>query len=215
MKDISTKALIVEVGSRDCLDAIAISRQFDCEVIAFEPSPPNYFVCSANISRMGSSKVLLGERCLTDISGLVKFGVVASSLYNNPGASSIFEIDFNNRSIIDPDRGRSSIQKYVDVQGVRFDETKYATPQTIFMDVQGAELLVLKGFGTLLQDVQNIVLETSLITTYIGGSIYAEVRDYLKQFGLLYIRSDRYGKKEPRHSGQTNWNGDFNVIFGR
>jgi len=215
LKDMKNCGLILEVGSRDCLDVISLAKNFECQAIAFEPSPPNYNICQANISKAGVLNIILDSRCLTDTSGPVQFGVVDATLYDNPGASSMFEIDFSNRPTSDPDKGRSSIQKFTQVEGVRFDETGYAPPHTVFMDTQGAELLVLKGFGTRLYEVQNIVLETSMVTTYVGGSTYGEIRDYLKVFGLNYVISDRYGKKEPKNSISGTWQGEFNVVFGR
>jgi hypothetical protein len=159
--------------------------------------------------------VQLDTHCLTDKSGLIQFGVIDESVYNNPGASSMFEVDFSNRPINDPDKDRGSIQTFIQVEGQRYDETEYATPHTVFMDAQGSELLALKGFGTLLRNVQNIVLETSMISTYIGGSTYSEISIYLNTFGLNYVISDLFGTKEPKHSNQATWQGEFNVVFGR
>jgi FkbM family methyltransferase len=215
LKDMKNCGLLLEIGSRDCLDAISLAKKFECQVIAFEPSPPNYIVCQANLSKESALNIILDSRCLTDASGPVQFGVIDENLYDNPGASSIFEIDFSNRQNSDPDKGRSSIQKFTQVEGVRFDETDYASPHTVFMDTQGAELLVLKGFGNRLNEVQNLVLETSMVTTYLGGSSFWEIRNYLKEFGLNYIISDHYGKQEPKSSMLENWQGEFNVVFGR
>ena len=145
---------IVEVGSRDALDAIALSRRFDCQVVAFEPNPTQFAICARNVSDSKCDSVSLRSEALTDADGPITFWQVDEDCYPNPGASSLFEINFANRSRRDPDRARPPIQRPVTVRGARWDSLNLSGPDLLVIDVEGAELRVLKGFGRRLRDVK-------------------------------------------------------------
>lgn len=59
-------------------------------------------------------------------------------------------------------------------------------PTLIAMDVQGAELAVLKGFGKKLKDVKAIILETSFTENYLGGSTFGEIDKFLSRNGFNF-----------------------------
>ena len=68
------------------------------------------------------------------------------------------------------------------------------TPDLIAMDVQGAELDVLKGFEHQLNEVKFIILETNISENYIGASKFLEVHSFLKNNFMLHLNS-RHGKE--------------------
>ena len=109
------------------------------------------------------------------------------------GASSIYEIDFTaNRPYYDPDYGRKDVQKTVEVSSCRLDtfcNEQRIIPDAIFMDVQEAELVVLKSMSELLKKVKYIVFEASNTSTYKGGCCYNEIDSFLRDKGFTY-RSD-------------------------
>jgi FkbM family methyltransferase len=53
------------------------------------------------------------------------------------------------------------------------------------VDVQGAELLVLKGAGDLLNSCKWMSIEVSLRETYAGGATFDEICAYLSKYGLF------------------------------
>jgi len=53
------------------------------------------------------------------------------------------------------------------------------------MDVQGAELEVLEGFGEMLKNVKIIILETSFSENYIGGSTFPEIHNFFEKIIFL------------------------------
>ncbi len=59
------------------------------------------------------------------------------------------------------------------------------------IDVQGAELDVLKGATELLADVEAVVLEVSLHRFFIGGADFADVIAYMKSIG--FVSYDLFG----------------------
>ena len=94
---------------------------------------------------------------------------------------SFFDINFDNRDTSDDDFQRGSVQKEIDVEIQRYDNLKLKAPDLIAMDVQGAELKVLKGFGKDISNTYAIILETCISNNYIGGSKLLEIYNFLKR----------------------------------
>lgn len=211
--------LVLEIGSRDAVDAVLLHRNFSCRVVAFEPVPDNIARCRATLAAepvWRRRRIVLDTRCLTDRDGPVPFLAIDPERYDNSGAGSLLELDFSNRPDDDPDAGRGPVQHRIEVEAVRYDSTGLPAPHSVFMDVQGAEHLVLRGFGGLLSQVRNVVLEASLVPTYRGGCDFRELRGLLADHGLQYRASSRYGEAlPPEVSGTSRWQGEFNAVFVR
>ena len=54
----------------------------------------------------------------------------------------------------------------------------------VVIDVQGAELNVLKGFGDLLYSVKSLNIEISTYDIYLNGAKFLEIKSFLKDFGF-------------------------------
>jgi len=215
LKDPKGLSLALEIGSRDAIDAVAIAQRFECAVIAFEPVPANYRDCQLNIEKYPELPIILDNRCLSDHSGEIEFLAINPSLYDNPGASSMFYIDFENRPSDDTFMSMRKIQDIIKVEAVRFDHTNYTSPHSIFMDVQGSELLVLKGFGMKLLDVSNIVLETCLVSAYKGGVTFWELDNFLSSYGFTYQISTAFGRLKPPRIFPNFYLGEFDVLYSK
>lgn len=189
---------VVEVGSRDALDAIAISEHFNCDVVSFEPNPKAFELCVENVSLSGTSRIIVRKEALTDYNRELIFHPVDPTLYDNIGASSLFEIDFTNRMDIDPDKNRTSIQSSIKVQGARWDSLGMKDPDILFLDVEGAELLVLRGFGEHLTNVKGVVCEAAPVPSNIGGCTLYELHRYLRSQGFRYRAGDLTGRGRGR-----------------
>jgi len=74
------------------------------------------------------------------------------------------------------------------VQVKRFDSVFRAEdmvrPCILKIDVQGAELRVLKGIGELIKNIDLMIVETRLINTQVGSAHFFEVLDYLRPYGF-------------------------------
>ena len=211
-------AVIAEIGSRDALDGIGLAKRLDGKVYVFEPDPINRKVCKKNIETMGAGLNLeFYGIALCAENKEIEFLSIDTDLYDNRGASGMFPINFNNRSLRDPDYKRDSVQKPVRVDGERFDSLGLVSPKLICMDVQGAELEVLKGFGNMIHQVKVIILETSLSENYIGGSTFAEVNAFLESKNFTLSYTDRFGEKRPKqrllHKLTKKYTLDFNCIY--
>ena len=171
-----------------------------------------------NISETSqSSNIVFHDFALSNRNETVNFLQIDPEKYDNPGAGGFYEIDFNNRPKNDPDYKRESIQKTVPVQAKRFDTLEIPAPDLIAMDVQGAELVVLEGFGEKIQDVKVIVFETSFSENYIGGSTYKTVHEFLTKSNFAYVASDRFKKAKPRpnliRKLLNRYQSDFNCLY--
>ena len=186
--------MIVEVGSRDALDALTLQNQFNCEVIAFEANPESFEKCKSNLVKVGNSRIRVRNEALTNTNGTITFWSVDSSKYENVGASSLLKIDFNNRHEGDADYKRPEVQVPIEVEGVRYESLDLAFPDLLVIDVEGAELRVLEGFGAKLNNISYIVLEVAPVSHHVGGTNLRELNQFLKTHGFKYVAWDAYGE---------------------
>jgi len=210
--------LVLEIGSRDAVDALWLHKCFDSRTIAFEPDPSNFKTCLLNIEQAclpDANLVKVIEKCLIDVNKEITFRNILTSEYNNPGAGSIFQIDFANRKSSDPDNGRDPVQGFIPVEGARFDSLNLESPHSIFMDVQGSELRVLQGFGLKLLEVENICFETTHKSNYVGGITFKEIDLFLVGQGFKFIASDYSRRKFPRNLVKKNQSREFNVLYSK
>lgn len=196
--------MIAEIGSRDAIDGIELAHHFDASVVIFEPDPINSELCKRNLTLHGKQiAAKFFNIALSDESGLVDFYSVDPNVYSNRGSSSLHEINFGSRPIRDPDRNRATVQKKVRVQVSRFDDLGLAVPDLIAMDVEGAELKVLLGFGDQLRDVKAVLAETSFWNNFHGpDSTFPKVHFLLAKMDFRFVASSRNGpsSKFPRQS---------------
>jgi len=222
---------VVEVGSRDALDALSLANHFGASVVAFECDPRQFDVCCANLSLAGTSGVQMRQEALSDVNDEIEFWQVDLTAYDNPGVGSMFKINFDNRTMDDADWHHEPVQRPISVAARRFDHLGISAPDLLVMDVEGAELRVLRGFGDLIDAIRYIVLETAPVSNHIGGSSFREVREYLESRGFRYVASSCSGKgllrlrlDLLRRTAQcmvrgrtlkpsTKWQGFFDVLF--
>lgn len=214
---------IAEIGSRDGLDAIFLSEIFQAKNNYIFEADPNLiegiFKNLKNHNNKSNFEVI--NVALGNENKEVEFLSVDTEKYDNLGVGSLFKINFRNRKKSDPDFNRESVQKKVKVELKKYSSLELETPDLIAMDVQGAELEVLKGFENLLKKVKFIILETSISENYIGGSNFLKIHKYLKNNFKLF-KSSRYGKNNSRLfldgykyklSTKKLYQPDFNLLY--
>ena len=141
------------------------------------------------------SNHLVFNDCLTDTDG----DEVQFHIANNDGqSSSILELGIH--AVVHPE------VHYVNHTTLRtrrldtlmvMNQLQIADYPFINIDVQGAELLVLKGMGELLHQVQYIYLEVNDVSLYKECALYPEIKQYLSTFGFVM--------KEKVMCGNTGW----------
>jgi len=66
-----------------------------------------------------------------------------------------------------------------------YDSEDIANYQHWVLDVQGAELLVLKGAGKLLRNCMSLLIEVSTRQVYSGGVLFNDLECFLSDFDLV------------------------------
>ena len=180
---------VVHVGAnsgqeRDQYEALGLA------VIWVEAIAEVYDDLVRNISSYRKQKAFC--QLLADKDGLVfEFNVA-----NNSGASSsIFEfwqhkdiwpqVDFVSR------RPLKSLRLDTLLNREKIDASKYAA---LVMDVQGAELLVLKGAGNMLRKFRYVKAEAADFESYKDCAKLQDLRDYLRPYGFKEISRKSFAK---------------------
>lgn len=60
------------------------------------------------------------------------------------------------------------------------------------LDTQGSELLVLKGCGNKLKDIEYIVCKVSFFELYKGSPVWTEIIDFLRHFSFEVVLMDGF-----------------------
>ncbi len=153
-------------------------NDFNKKVIWIEAIPEVHQVLLQNISRFEN------QRAICALLGDTEKQSVEMYLSNNDfSASSIFDLH--------PKSGFKNvhIENKISLDMNTLDKVLQENECEVFshwiLDVQGAELLVLKGSSQSLLNCHSLVVEISSRPTYNGGVEYDELRDYLAIQGFL------------------------------
>jgi FkbM family methyltransferase len=140
-------------------------------------------------------ETLVYEACLTDKDG----EKLSFKISNNEGqSSSILDLDYH--TIAHPEVTyvkeinvtTSRLDTLFKENGLNIDDYPFVN-----IDVQGAELLVLKGFGELLHKVKYLYVEVNQRELYRGCALLPELEEYLAGYG--------FERKELQWAGNFGW----------
>jgi FkbM family methyltransferase len=185
----------VELGARDGYDSIHLSNFLRCHVHAYEANPNAVEFCRAHLT--GRENITLHHYAVGDYNGKVKFHAVNLDKYRNIGASSIFKFDMNEQ-IQPPEvlEAGDDIQYEIEVDIVKLEDQDIM-PDALFMDIQGAELMALKGLGKKINNVKLIALETQYHSCYLGGPTFDELNTFLTNYGFKIAYCKQTGTSQP------------------
>ena len=174
---------VLELGSRDALDAILMADHFDAHVYAWECNPPAVEICRQNIG--DNPDVTLVDLACWSSEKTLTFRPVING---NIGASSAFEANHDYPYEV------PYAQKEIEVQAVRVDEWwKENVGETkidlLAMDLQGAEMEALKGMGDLIRDVKYVITEGQYKRLYHDTPLIDDIEDYLMEYDFVLRRA--------------------------
>ena len=182
--------VIFDIGSRDCQQSIEFYKTFpNAKIYAFECNPNTLDLCEQNIISY-QDRITLIKGAVCDYDGSITFYPINQEKTKttwkdgNPGASSLFKSN-----------GKYTVETYVQDEITtnchRLDTimNKHNIPcvDIIWMNLQGAELLALKGLGNKLSFVEYLYTEVSHREIYTGQVMYKELNDYMikNNFSIL------------------------------
>lgn len=204
LKDINldkTKEYVIfDIGSRDCMQSIEFYNEFpNSKIYAFECNPNTLEICRNNIKNY-TDRITLIEGAVSDYDGDIDFypidqkNTITSWQDGNPGASSLFV----NNGTYEHER---YVQYKIKTKCHRLDTImfKNGIPRVdlIWMDLQGAELIALKGLGHYIDTVKCIYTEVSHKEIYTGQVMYNELHCFMisKKF-ILSNKLSMHGWQE-------------------
>jgi len=190
--DFSKIDSILEVGSRDCAQAIELSKKFtSAKIYCFEANPESAVVCRVNSKDYPNIRVI--ESAALDVDGEIDFFPVdlATSPNKNIGASSMFKFSKLYQSI------EALTQKQIRVPCQRIDT--WASKENIqkfdllWCDAEASDLLALKGMGDLLLNLKALQVEVEFREYHVGQTFYEDLHAYLLFRGFKNLYVDRNG----------------------
>lgn len=185
---------IFDIGACEGEDSIRYARFFPLsKVHSFEPSPSNFDIVSKNVNRYK-----LKDRIYTNKFALSNKKGSAAFYLSNGRPSDVKpkgDWDYGNKSssLLEPGKTLDinpwlKFEKKTTVKTETIDNycatKKIDSIDLIHMDVQGAELMVLKGAKKMLRNVKAIWLEVEAVELYKEQPLKKDVEKFMKQAGF-------------------------------
>jgi FkbM family methyltransferase len=179
---------IFEFGSRYGEDSIQFAKKFrNATVYSFECNPNTINECRKVTSEFNN--IILTEKAVTENDGNISFftidkeNTVTTWSDGNQGASSLLKAS-----------GKYMIEQYaqkeVTVEGISLftflNQNKIPQIDLLWMDIQGAELMALRGLKDRIKDVKIIHLEVEFMEIYSDQPLFNEVRSFLENNGFIF-----------------------------
>jgi len=195
--------IIFDIGACEGESSIQYSRLFPkSKIYAFEPLPRNIQLIHDNFKKYKIENAKYIDKALYSQNGFAEF-YVSSGQPENVQAS---DWDFGNKSssLLSPEKG---LEKYGFLHFDTKIEVETLTLKTfcnsdniksidfIHMDVQGAELMVLKGAGEFISSIKAIWLEVSKVYFYKDQPLENDVRHFMASNNFILIKNGLYGEQ--------------------
>jgi len=178
---------LIHVGAHYGEERLEYAKR-NLRVLWIEANPEHIPILKANlrgVPMQSCMQSLLGSKSCSNR----KFFVA-----NNEGASSSI-YPFQEQSLIWPDLKMSSsktLRQFTLPEALAGSSKRIEDYDTLIMDVQGAELEILKGIPNLEQRFKRIQLETSDFPLYQGAAIQSEIDSFLQYSGYRLLESKTF-----------------------
>jgi FkbM family methyltransferase len=193
--DLDSKIKFIDVGAANGLVCEHWFPFKECiDLVMFEPDKRSY-------KELKEAGALVFNTALGEKSEMREL-----YLARKPEVSSIYK---PNRSFLDlfPNSERWDTLDVVPVELKSLNELEGEIGQVDFikLDVQGAELDILRGSNCVLNDVLALEVEVEFLELYKGQPLFGDVCEYLSDHGIQFfdfVTLYRYGRKELNRKGQ-------------
>jgi FkbM family methyltransferase len=182
---------IVEIGARDCAETLDFNTLFpQAYIYAFECNPDTLPLCRSRVK--DNKRIFLIEKAVveSDTEGEVTFFQIDKEatrttwIDGNPGASSLFKAS-----------GKYPIETYVQrpitvscISLAHFvADYNINKIDLLWMDIQGAELLALRGAGDFIKNIGIIHLEVEFLDIYENQPLFNDVKAFLNKHGFQAV----------------------------
>jgi len=187
---------IFEFGSRYGEDTAEFAKKYsNATVYAFECNPNTLDICRKRLFKY--KNVILTEKAITEEDKTVAFFVidkentVTTWADGNQGASSLLKVS-----------GKYEVEKYaqkeVTVEGITLNSfmqnNNIPSIDLLWMDIQGAELMALKGLKKKISSVKIIHLEVEFMEIYHSQPLFDEIKNHLINNNFRFVGFSAKGK---------------------
>jgi FkbM family methyltransferase len=188
---------ILDIGACDGLDSIKYAKYFPLsKVYSFEPLLKNFNLIKSNTIKYNIKNVYPINLALSIEKGDATFYVSSGRPQEIEEG---IEWDFGNKSssLLEPNKTKEvhpwlkfdeQIKVKTDTIKNKMDELKIKSIDFIHMDVQGAELMVLKGASEYISKIKMIWLEVENVELYKNQPLTADVEFFLKSNNFIKIK---------------------------
>jgi FkbM family methyltransferase len=185
----SNVKIIFEFGSRYGEDTIEFAKSFPhAKIFAFECNPNTIETCKERVAEF--SNIVLTEKAVSDKDGEVSFFVIDKNRTTttwedgNQGASSLLRAS-----------GKYPIENYVQTElkvpsiSLRtfIVDNEIQSVDIMWIDIQGAELLALKGLFEKISSVNVLHIEVEFFEIYKNQPFFEEIKMYLEQANFTFL----------------------------
>ncbi len=175
---------ILEIGSRDCVDALRLCQYYRSHVWAFECNPAAIPNCIDNIGN--NPNVTLVPYAAWNENGTIPFYPIITNIYNNIGASSCYKGQKGSSHEFIP-------QSEITVDAIRVDDYLKSNNinriDLVCIDAQGATYNIIEGMGDFLKDIKYIICEVSNRPIYDGEKLLPDIKSLMEQNGFALVVS--------------------------
>lgn len=176
-------SIIFELGARYCMDTLGFNKLLpNAKIFTFECNPRTLPECRKAVKNI--KNITLIEKAVSDKTGKVKFyptnpeRTITPHKNGNPGASSLFTVSSNYpKDVI--------VQDEIEIESIRLKsflkQNDIKGIDLLWMDIQGAELMALRGLENDLSKVNLIHTEIEFIDMYEGQPLFKDVKKFLNE----------------------------------
>lgn len=194
------RVVFFDIGACEGESSIRYARLFPNAVIyTFEPLPSNFELVLSNIKHYKINSIHPVQLCLSDSAGETTFYVSSGK----PDHAEDENWDYGNKSssLLAPEKTKElhSWLKFENAITVQTSTLQQFCTENdidhidfIHMDVQGAELMVLKGAKDFIQHINMVWLEVEAVELYKGQPLKRDVEDFMKTNGFVKLEDTVY-----------------------
>ena len=189
--------IILDVGACEGEESIRFAKKYpNSRLLTFEPLPSNVKLIKKNFIKYNVNNSELFQLALSDTDGVTDFYVSSG----NPETRKKDDWDYGNKSssLLMPAKTKDvhtwlKFDKKIKVETAKLynilKESEIKWVDFIYMDVQGAELKVLKGMEDYIYRTKAIWLEVENIELYKNQPLKKEIEKFMKNNGFYLVKS--------------------------
>lgn len=188
--------VVLDIGACEGEDSIKFSKYFpNSKIYTFEPLPNNLVRIKANFKKYDIKNAKIINKALSNKSGKATFHVSSG----NPPKEKSNDWDYGNKSssLLAPAKAKTvhswlNFNKKITVTTARLEDIlrseNISVVDFVYMDVQGAEKMVLEGAGDYIRSIKAVWLEVESVELYKNQPLKDDIELFMRTNGFRKIK---------------------------